>query len=271
MHPLYNALVERGQGLVPRKETLHWPKQHCWCTVCLMPRLLLQQMPLIMQWVHGMSSGYLLELFNRQHHDIVSQYSTFPHQSPVYCLCGPEATVIVAKTSNPLSGLQQSQLSVISGYPACSDKDNCVVDCLSRAWMWSIFLALDYAAMVADQHANTNVHIGPVGCSCGTSESEGQLRYNPQGKGLCERLHETVKACMRASLRATGSTAFRGYCWVFIQPTRRTSGSHLLSWCMVSCFVFQGQSFCQRHHPRVNISPLPSPLLHLQEPGIIWI
>lgn len=202
------------------------------------------------------------------------RFTAFVDQKPL--------SVIVAKTSNPLSGLQQRQLSVISGYPACSDKDNCVVDCLFRAWMWSIFLALDYAAMVADQHANTNVHIGPVGCSCGTSEREGQLRYNPQGKGLCERLHETVKACMRASLRATGSTAFRGYCWVFIQPTRRTSRSHLLSWCMVSCFVFQGsffsrgpsgrrQSFCQRHHPSVNISPLPSPLLHLQEPGIIWI
>lgn len=173
------------------------------------------------------------------------RFTAFMDQKPI--------KVTVAKTSNPWSGLQQRQLSVISEYPACSDKNNCVVDCLSRARMWPVFLALDYAAMVADQRADTDVHIGPVGGSCRTPQSEEQLRYNPQGKGLCERFHEMVKASVRASLRATGVN--RGYCSVFIQPPRRSSRSHLLSWCSPYC----------------HISPLPSPLLHLQEPGIIWI
>ncbi|KAJ8353208.1 hypothetical protein SKAU_G00207750 [Synaphobranchus kaupii] len=129
------------------------------------------------QWVNG--AWQPLAFFSRQLRDNEKKYSTFDRELLGlflatrhfrFLLEGRQFTAFVdhkpltfamAKTSEPWSGRQQRQLSAISEFTTdiqhVAGKDNSVADCLSRAVAGSVHLGLDYAAMAADQAADSDI------------------------------------------------------------------------------------------------------------------
>ena len=129
------------------------------------------------QWVGG--AWQPLAFFSKQLRENERKYSTFDRELLAlflatrhfrFLLEGRQFTAFVdhkpltfsmAKTSEPWSGRQQRQLSAISEFTTdiqhLSGKDNFVADCLSRAVVGSVHLGLDYAAMAADQAADSDI------------------------------------------------------------------------------------------------------------------